>query len=129
VIGRGSDGLPRDVMRFAIPLDSGDTIVSSFLNRVALSPDGSLIACNVARAAAASLTTRPGVKNLHLAPFACACDRCGCQVRPAGQGESSALHDHATGHSRSSTHARFWLSRNSLIWIAVNDDGRPIGIE
>ena len=60
VIGRGNDGLPRDVMRFAIPLDSGDTIVSSFLNRVAVSPDGSLIACNVARPAAVSLTTRPG---------------------------------------------------------------------
>ena len=59
VMTRGGDGLPRDVMRFAIPLDTGDTIVSSFLNRVALSPDGSLIACNVARAAV-SLTTRPG---------------------------------------------------------------------
>jgi hypothetical protein len=49
VIARGGDGLPPGVMRFPIALDSGDTIVSSFLNRVALSPDGSLIACNVAR--------------------------------------------------------------------------------
>jgi serine/threonine-protein kinase len=61
VITRGGDGLSRDVMRFPIALDRGDTIVSSFLSRVALSPDGSYIACNVARPAASQASgPRPG---------------------------------------------------------------------
>ena len=47
-------------MRFRIPLETGDTLVSSFLGRVALSPDGSHIACNVSRSATAPATGRPG---------------------------------------------------------------------
>ena len=61
VIARGGDGLPPSVMRFPIALDSGDTIVSSFLSRVALSPDGSHIACNVIRPAVIQASgPRPG---------------------------------------------------------------------
>ena len=60
MIGRRGDGLPRGVMRFPIPLDEGDSIVSSLLTRVALSPDGSRIACNVARAGLSTSGVRPG---------------------------------------------------------------------
>jgi hypothetical protein len=73
LIARRGDGLPRDVIRLPIALDDGDTIVSSFLSRVALSPDGRRIACNISRRAGASTSgPRPGaptglvlVRSLH----------------------------------------------------------------
>ena len=43
---RRPDVLVRDVMRFSIPLPGGGSLTSSFLSRVALSPDGTHIACN-----------------------------------------------------------------------------------
>jgi eukaryotic-like serine/threonine-protein kinase len=44
--GRGRDVGVRDLMRFSIALPPGNLITSSFLSRVALSPDGTHIACN-----------------------------------------------------------------------------------
>src|SRR5688500_2249213 len=39
-------GLRTEVMRFAVALPAGNFAISGFLNRVAISPDGTLIACN-----------------------------------------------------------------------------------
>jgi hypothetical protein len=44
--GRDRNVIARDLSRFAIALPGGHLITSSFLSRVALSPDGTRIACN-----------------------------------------------------------------------------------
>ena len=48
-LGRRRDPIARNVMRFAIALPEGDVANSGFLNRIAISPDGSYVACNVVR--------------------------------------------------------------------------------
>jgi hypothetical protein len=45
-INRRSTAITRDVMRFPIALPAGFLVSSGFLGRLALSPDGTLIACN-----------------------------------------------------------------------------------
>jgi serine/threonine protein kinase len=55
--------LPRDVMRFPIPLPSGHSMTSTFLSRIALSPDGTHIACNAIVANQVNLERGAGNRN------------------------------------------------------------------
>jgi tRNA A-37 threonylcarbamoyl transferase component Bud32 len=52
--GRGRNTAARGLMRFAIALPAGHLVSSSFLSRIALSPDGTQIVCNAVFANATS---------------------------------------------------------------------------
>jgi eukaryotic-like serine/threonine-protein kinase len=57
-IGRHRGAVPRDLAQFAIALPDGDMLRASFNKRIAISPNGTQVACNVIRAGADQLLVR-----------------------------------------------------------------------